>query len=167
MTAQETLIKLINIGIVHTIGDEYFITQEADNLLAKNQLEENLTVPTVKVSISELYPETIRNASLDKKLIAVLDYCKVPAVIETDGGGKFLVRSNDGQTRTRMINILKNVEFKPSLVLQLVKDYYSFIPYPKAVKRFLGEGDFDSLYTYYAEGNRIQGTQKPGNEVWL
>ena len=166
MTATQVLVELLNLGIVHKIGDEYFITTNVDKILNKTQIESNLTIPIVEVDISNLYPETIREANIDVKLKAVLDYCEVPAIITNDTGGRFMVRSNDSATRTAMLKILKNSNYVPAVVLEVIKDYYQKIPYPKAAKRFLVEGDFESLYDYYNSGKKLDSTDKPDNTNW-
>lgn len=165
MKANETLIELINIGIVHCIGEEYYITGLAEELLKKDQQAQDLVIPTVSIDIDKLYPETIRKASLDNKLKAIYDYCDIPVVINNEGS-KFMVRSNDGETRKRMLDVLKDSKYRPELLLECIKDYYTDIPYPKSFKRFLGEGDLFTLYDAYLKGEKIQSGVKPDNTHW-
>jgi len=165
MKANEALIELINIGIVHCIGEEYYITGLAEKLLADDQLIQDLIVPTITINLNELYPETIRKASLDNKLKAVYDYCDIPVVINNEGS-KFMVRSNDGETRKKMLDVLKTATFKPPLLLECITDYYKTIPYPKSFKRFLGEGDLFTLYDAYEKGDKLMSDEKPDNTRW-
>jgi hypothetical protein len=164
MTAQEVLIKLINLGIVHNIGDVYSITSKVTDAMDEIDEASTIAIPVINTG-GELYPQPIREASSSKKAQAVLNYCEVPGMI-LRSGSKFMVRSDDKQTRAAVLRLIKDQTYDPTIILKVIKDYYAYMEYPKAFKRILLEGDLDSLYKYYKEGNSLSSTEKPTNEQW-
>lgn len=168
MTGKETLVELINLGIIHVLGtDNYFITDRANELFTPTEDASSITIPEkVNVSSFALYPESIREASLENKVKVTLDYCEVPAVIERNGS-RFMVRSADALTRRSFIKIMQNTEYEPEILLKSIKDYYKNIDYPKAFKRYIADGDVFSMYKYYKEGNELGSSDKPSNQHLL
>jgi hypothetical protein len=168
MKANEILVQLINRGVVHSIKDEYFLTDRLDKMDRDDKLEANLLVmeEPVEASNMDLYPKEIREAGIAKKVEAVLDYCKVPAVI-VKGNSRFLVRSADKLSKGELMSIILNVEYKPEVILKCITDYYATMEYPKAFKRFILEGDLVALYSDYIKGDTsLESPEKPDNQSW-
>lgn len=166
MKADEILVKLINLGVIHKAGNEYFLTTILNDLEATQELEDNLTIETNEINLSHLYPREIREASSNKKVDAVLDYCKVPLIVQRENTS-FMVRSSDNTSKNILLKYLKDSNIIPSVLLTCIKDYYAFMMYPKSFKKFVTEGDLYSLYKYYENGNKLGETEIPDNTIWM
>jgi hypothetical protein len=163
MTASEVLTKLINIGIVHKIGEDYFLTSKINEAMDYMDLPEESVVNLPKtIVIGELYPPEIREAPPGKKAEAILLYCKVPILSDSN----YLLHSIDGISRNQLNLILKNKEYKPDLLLKAISDYYKHTSYPKGFGKFIREGDLITLYKWYLAGNKLSGTDVPDNTKW-
>jgi hypothetical protein len=167
MKGSEMLTMLVNRGVITTIGNEYFLTDRLNKLDADDDLKSNLLVmeEPEKASNMDLYPKEIRESGINKKVKAILDYCKVPGVINRNGS-RFLVRSSDKFSSKALLNIVLDPAYKPEIVLKVIRDYYETIDYPKAFKRFVLEGDLISLYDDFVNGGSLDAPEKPDNQVW-
>ena len=163
MTAEETMSKLINMGIVSKIGDTYNITSRASDLFAEEDAKNVITINEYAVDNS-LYPKEIREASMSNKVKAILDYCKVPVVSDK---GSFMLRSNDGLTKKSILGIIQDKDISPPILLKAIRDYYTNIEFPKSFKNFVKDGDIFSIYKYYESGRVLDGNSTPNNELWL
>ena len=167
MTSKEILVELINLGVVHVIGEEYFVTHRVNEIFEKTDDASSITLKEHQDPRDfSLYPETIRCASIENKVKTILDYCEVPEIV-TRGNSKFMVRSFDGLTKTSVLKIMKNTKYVPAILLKAIKDYYAYMEFPKAFKRFVSDGDIFSMYTFYENGNSLDNPEKPNNEVCL
>lgn len=163
MSAEEILILMINKGLIHVIGDEYFPTSVTDDLLLKNPEINVLSIEKpLKVDISNLYPEEIRLAAPSNKVEALMDYCNVPVTVSNGKGGFYTVRSDSDFIAKRVNSILSNPDINPVLLLKVIKDYYEKIDFPKSFKRFVDD-ELMVLYRSYEKGDEIVG-DKPDNQ---
>jgi hypothetical protein len=167
MTGQEVLTYLLNKGVIHKIGeDKYLPTSKVAQLTANVKVINSLDIQAPKQPlISSLYPKEIREASEDKKVQVLLNYCNVPTMWEGPSGN-YMVRSADITTNQTLLGKIYDPEVEPELLIKVIKDYYSVYGYPKSLKRFLSEGDFDTLYGDYVEGRFLEG-DLPDNKTLL
>lgn len=164
MKLSEIVTDLINIGVIHQVGEEYFLTDKLEEMAKAERSTILLAVDEPEIDLNRLYPETIRKASNSKKVLAVQDYCEVPQSRST-GSGTFLLRSNDNITQAKILKILRDKTLEPKIVLACIKDYYKTIDFPKAFKRFIAE-DFDSMYSHHAKGKKLDTDELPDNKQW-
>lgn len=164
MSPSEILTQLINLGIVHKIEDEYVITNRVYRVLEELEIprESSINVPKT-IEINNLYPKEIREAAQSKKAEAILLYCKVP-VLSKEG---YLIHSFDGTSLNTLDAIIKNPEYDPTTLLEVIRDYYTFVDYPKGFGKFVRDGDLLTFYRWYKAGNKLGATgEKPDNTFW-
>lgn len=112
------------------------------------------------------YPSSIKNVKPKVRVDALLTECKVPYTYEKEGR-RYLLRSEDKDTTTRIEEILNDVSYNPELLLQSIAEYYAHFEYPKAFKNYVAQGDLVSIYRYYAGGKSLaSGTADP-DMTWL
>ena len=170
MNQKEVLVKLINVGIVHMVGEEFFITDMYSELIDKSEAASdnfNAIAMTEFPDMARLYPDAIRLVKPDNRITAILDYCEVPLVGEVKGKS-YMIRSSDATTRKVIDKIIHNKDIEPKFLLQGIKEYYSTSDYPKSFKRFVAEGDIHTMYELAKKGETLtgEGTQED-TTVWL
>lgn len=166
MKLEELIPALINMGIIHKIGDDYSITKNHGYAPKEEVVGNTLDLGDQAVlPVTKLYPELIRNSSESKKLKAMYDHCKVPYMIQSPTGGRYTVRSNDKFTREAWIDVMQNISLDPDIVLKVISEYYTHYEYPKAFKRFIVE-DMQSAYDMYVKGETFKNNSLD-NTSWV
>jgi len=153
MKKDEIIERLIHNKVIFKLKDEYYFNEDYDTL--KDKKEGTTLNVNVQTSLFNIYPEVIDKVAANKKLEAVYNYCKVPLKFKPDMGTPYLVRSLDKNTKEAMRVIMQNSTYTPSIVLELIKDYYKYSNYPKAFKRFIVE-DFVTAYALYESGESFK-----------
>jgi len=169
MNQKEVLEKLINVGVIHMIGEEFFVTDIYKEMIDAKASNDDFTILSTGKTpdITNIYPDAIRLVKPDNRITAILDYCEVPLVGEVKGKS-YMIRSNDATTRKTIDKIIHNKDIKPEFLLQGIKEYYANSDYPKSFKRFVAEGDIHTMYELAKKGETLTGDNtQEDTTVWL
>ena len=174
MTKDEIIDELKSLNIVHSVGDEYFITSEyLDLTKLKSSLRAVVTIiPEVKEKVQDKvlevvtgrWPMEIETQTGKQKTTALLDMCKVKSM---DDENKYLLRTYTSESGTYLLKLMEDEAYDPTTVIEVVTKYYSNLEKPKSFAKFLLEGVFEQLYTEYVEGDlfKTMGGKKD-NQKW-
>ena len=167
MKLNDIVVILINKGVIHKVGEEYFLTSTVNKVLSDINIHDNFTIDErIKPSLHKLYPSSIREVSEEKKIKALLAYCKVPEVFNKNGSS-YILHSVDMKSKKIIMGILYDSRYEPEKVLRVVSDYYQNTEYPKTVKTFFSDRDFETLYEMAKEGKNLKSIVKPDNDTMI
>ena len=166
MTQRELLSALLNHGIVHKLGDEWFLT---DAYKALGDAEVNMIeIEDVEVKAFNKYPDEIRLVKPSLRVTAILDYCKVPRLHTTSTGRKYQVRNNDAATRAAIDKIMSNNSIDATILLRAITEYYANTDFPKSFKNFVKDNTIMETYELIKEGGSLSEdahSKDPG--IWM
>lgn len=167
MTQKELLVTLLDHGIIHRVGDVWFITDTYKELIEKSEeVEQNvLEIADLSFDYASNYPDEVRLVKPDLRVTAILDYCEVP-VMKNTNGKEYMVRSNDKATRTAIDKVISNKNIDATVLLESIRDYYSNSDFPKSFKNYVKDGDLMTMYKYKEDGNTI-GKSEEDDTTWL
>ena len=170
---------LIELGIIHQIGDIFFITDKYKELIdrAKEVMKDKVPVDktpgkldynellATKASTFDDWPDTIKDSTGITRVRALLDACEVP----TKAKSGYRLRGIPLEVITVVNNIISSEEILPEVFIQGIKDYYAKTEMPKGVKNLFLDGDVLDIYQEYLMGDYIKSNNESNikdNQKW-
>lgn len=177
MKKDQVLKELENVGVIHRIEQDYFITKKAkllfyaDNNVVIDKYKDVSTSNKSKILDQPTldptgYPEEVDLATSDtSKVVAFLDACEVPS---TDEERTYRIRGLDRKTIEIVYKFVTDTNtYKPSILMKAVSSYYKCTEKPKAVKGLFDSTLIDELYKEASKGGiQEESGHSPTKKNW-
>lgn len=177
MNKDEILEVLSQLGIIVSIGEEYFVSEKYKELIS---LQQEITLKKVqeaerkpidydkilnKKLANTTWPTAVIEATGRLKIIALMDACSIPHT----GGKGYRLRSVTDEMSNIISNIVVDDAINPLVFMEAVRLYYQNTEMPKTFKNLVCDGDVLDLYQEHLMGTLVQSfnpESKPSNTQW-
>ena len=167
MKLQNLVKLLINKGVVHKIGEEYFMTQNFEDAVSdlSDTTTHTLNVKVAEVEVNlQLYPEEVRKSGKAARMTALMNYCKLPTQHTSKDGYKYMLRTVTKAGLAKLDTVINDEKYEPNIVIEAITRYYKTMSSPKGFSNFLTQ-DFDAFYLSVVE--QPKGNVNRGNTTLI